>query len=280
MSSKTNNVTAKTQILGIFGDPIGHSLSPVMHNGWFADHNIDAVFVAFRLQSADPVAAFRAMKGLGLKGASVTVPHKEAAAQAADRTEAPAVNCLRWEGDRSVSAINTDGAGFLDALTEAAPDWQAKTKTILILGAGGGAYGIAATLAGKANLVIANRTLARAEALATQFPTSRAASWDDLPALFAEADMIIHTTTQGMGSNPSPDWPVARCKQGTIVVDIVYRPLETPLLKAARAQGLIAVDGLGMLIHQGVRAFEYWFAIKPDPASARRRMLAALGEPH
>src|SRR5215470_8509863 len=131
------SVSSKTQILGIFGDPIGHSLSPVMHNGWFEDYGIDAVFVAFRLQSNDPVAAFRAFKGVGLKGASITVPHKEAAAQAADRSEAPAVNCLRWEPDGSVSAINTDGAGFLDALTEAAPDWPARTRRILVLGAGG-----------------------------------------------------------------------------------------------------------------------------------------------
>jgi len=123
------NITAKTALLGIFGDPIGHSLSPVMHNGWFEDHGIDAVYVALRLRSDDPVAAFKTMKGLGLKGASVTVPHKEAAAMAADRTEAPAVNCLRWEDDGTVSAINTDGAGFLDALGEAAPDWQARDAT-------------------------------------------------------------------------------------------------------------------------------------------------------
>ena len=271
-------ITAKTAVLGIFGDPVGHSLSPVMHNGWFEDHGIDAVFVAFPLKSADAAAAFRAMKGLGLKGASVTVPHKEAAASAADRAEAPAVNVLRWEADGSVSAFNTDGLGFLDALGEAAPEWLSRTKSVLILGAGGGAYGIAATLAGKAELVIANRTLARAEALAKNFPRARGASWDDLPTLFADADMIVHTTTLGMGTNPSPDWPVARCKPGAIVVDIVYRPLETPLLKAARARGLTGVDGLGMLIHQGVRAFEYWFGVRPDPASARRRMLAALGE--
>ena len=271
-------ITAKTALLGIFGDPVGHSLSPVMHNGWLDDYGIDAVFVALPLKSADAKAAFTALKGLGLKGASVTVPHKEAAAAAADRSEAPAANVLRWEADGTVSAFNTDGAGFLAALTEAAPAWRESVKQILILGAGGAAIGIAAMLSGVAPMRIANRTLARAETLAAQFRDARAAAWDELPNLFANADLVVHTTTMGMGANPSPDWPVARCKPGAIVVDIVYRPLETPLLKAARARGLVAVDGLGMLIHQGVLAFELWFGVRPDPAAARRRMLRALGE--
>jgi shikimate dehydrogenase len=271
-------ITAKTALLGVVGDPVGHSLSPVMHNGWFEDHGIDAVYVALPLKSSDPVAAFKALKSLGLKGANVTVPFKDAAAAAADRAEASAVNVLRWESDGSVSGFNTDGLGFLDALEEAAPSWETTTTTILILGAGGSAYGIAATLADRANLIIANRTYARAAALAEQFPRARAAAWDALPACFADADLIVQTTTLGMGDNPSPDWPIAQCRKGAIVVDIVYRPLETPLLKAARAQGLITVDGLGMLIHQAVRSFDIWFGIKPDPESARRRMLEALGE--
>jgi shikimate dehydrogenase len=250
----------------------------VMHNGWLADHGIDAVYVALPLKSDDPVAAFRAMKGLGLKGANITVPHKEAAAAAADRAGARATNVLRWEADGSVSGFNTDGVGFLDALDESAPNWRDTVKRVLILGAGGSAQGVAAILAGAHDLVVANRTAERAEALAGQFPGVRAAAWDDLPALFEEADLIVQTTTLGMSGSPSPDWPVARCKKSTIVVDIVYRPLNTPLLQAARAQGLVAIDGLGMLIHQGVRSFDIWFGIKPDPAAARRRMLKALGE--
>src|SRR5215470_15371669 len=158
-------ITAQTQVLAIFGDPVGHSLSPVMHNGWIEDHGLDAVFVALPLKSTDGTAAFRTLKGLGLKGASVTVPYKEAAAAAADRADAKAVNVLRWEADGSVSAINTDGAGFVDALSEAAPDWRARTKTALIIGAGGAASGVAGALSGLGEIIIANRTFARAEAL-------------------------------------------------------------------------------------------------------------------
>ncbi|MES1157269.1 MAG: shikimate dehydrogenase [Alphaproteobacteria bacterium] len=275
-------ITAQTQLLAIFGDPVGHSLSPVMHNGWIEDHGLDAVFVALQLKSDDAAGVFRALKSLRLKGASVTVPHKEAAAAAADNGEFRVANTLRWEPDGTVTAFNTDGDGFLDALTEAAPGWASHVDNVLMLGAGGAAMGIHRALhpgpEHDINFFVVNRTRARAAALAQSTTRTWDRNWEELPSLFGSADLIIQTTTLGMNGNQSPAWPVERCKPSAIVVDIVYRPLETPLLKAARAQGLTAVDGLGMLIHQGVRAFEYWFGIKPDPASARRRMLAALGE--
>src|SRR5688572_15404103 len=111
-------ITSKTALLAIFGDPVGHSLSPVMHNGWIADHALDAVYVALPLKSDDTASVLRAMKAVGLKGANVTVPHKEAAALAADKSEGPVANVLRWEEGGAVSAFNTDGAGFIDALDE------------------------------------------------------------------------------------------------------------------------------------------------------------------
>lgn len=271
-------ITAQTAVLGIFGDPVGHSLSPVMHNGWIADHDLDAVYVAFPLKSEDPVGAFRALKGMKLKGANITVPHKEAAAEAADISEGAVANVWRWEADGTVAAFNTDGVGFVDALTEAAPDWRARVGETLILGSGGAAQGVAQALAGQTHLAIANRTFQRAEKLATALPRAHAESWHDLERLFGGADLIVQTTTLGMSGTASPHWPVERCKPGAIVVDIVYRPLHTPLLKAAKAQGLTAVDGLGMLIHQGARAFKLWFDIEPDTKLARRRLLAALGE--
>lgn len=271
-------ITAKTQVLAIFGDPVAQSLSPVMHNAWFADHGIDAVYVAVRVPG-DPDAVFRMMKRAGLRGANITVPHKEAAAALADRTEGRVANVWRWESDGSVSAFNTDGKGFIAALDEAAPVWRA--PRVLILGAGGAAAGIAQALAAhdaSAEIVIANRTLQRAQDLAALLPKARAAAWDDLAAQFAEADLIVQTTTLGMNGQGDPDWPVARCKAGAVVADIVYKPLETGLLRAARARGLVAVDGLGMLIHQGALAFELWFGVKPDTKAARQRLMAALGE--
>lgn len=163
-------------------------------------------------------------------------------------------------------------------MDESAPEWRQRTEKVLILGAGGAAQGIAQALAPYAALTIANRTKQRAEDLATNVANARAADWDDLPALFATADLIVQTTTLGMNGAQSPQWPMTQCKSRAIVADIVYKPLDTDFLKAGRARGLVGVDGLGMLIHQGARAFELWFGFRPDVKKARARLLAALGE--
>jgi shikimate dehydrogenase len=272
-------ITAQTAVLAIFGDPVGHSLSPVMHNGWFEDHNLDAVYVALPVVG-DAERFFETLKRARFKGANVTVPHKEAAAKGADRSDASVANVLRWEPDGSLSAFNTDGSGFLAALNEAARDWRGRAKRALILGAGGGAQGIAQALSPHVDTIhLANRTSERADAVAKTIPNGRILRWDDLERGFGAADLIINATTLGMVGHPSPPWPVDFCKAGAIVVDIVYRPLETDLLAAARKRGLVAVDGLGMLIHQGARAFELWFGVKPDVDKARVRLLAALNAP-
>lgn len=258
----------------VIGDPVSHSLSPLMHNGWIADHGLDATYEAFPLRSDDPVAAIRGLTQFA--GMNVTVPHKEAAAKAAAHSEDVVANVLRREADGSLSAFNTDGAGFLDSLSEAAPRGQG-AKTALLIGAGGAAQGIATLLSKHVeHLEIANRTLAHADKLAKSLPNARVREWSDLGRGFAGADLIVQATTLGMEGAEGPAWPVNLCKPDAIIVDIVYRPLETALLAAARARGLKVVDGLGMLIHQGARAFEIWFGIKPDVAKARVRLEAAL----
>ncbi len=263
-----------TRRYAVIGDPVSHSLSPLMHTGWISDHRLDATYEALLLRSEDPVAAIRGLRGYA--GVNVTVPHKEAAAHAAHRSEAAAANVLRWEADGSVSAFNTDGLGFLDSLDEAIPHWRESVESVLVIGAGGAARGIAEALAGPRRLVIVNRTSARAAALAAQIPNAGAATWEALPALFADADLIVNATTLGMAGCVGSAWPITECRRAAIIADIVYRPLATPLLQAARAHGLVAVDGLGMLIHQGARAFELWFGIRPDTAKARARLEAAL----
>jgi shikimate dehydrogenase len=270
-------VTAATKVLAVIGDPVIHSLSPLMHNGWIADHGLDAIYVALPLKSDNPAGAIRVLKDFGLTGLSVTLPHKEAAAKAADRTEAPVANTLRWEDDGRLVGFNTDGPGFLDALSEAAPDWRARVKRVLILGAGGAALGIAQALSPYVDTVhFANRTAARGEEDAAGLRNGRTLRWDDLDRGFGAADLVVQATTLGMADQPAPEWPVSFCRPTAIVADIVYRPLETDLLRAARARGLVCVDGLAMLIHQGARAFELWFGIKPDTAKARQRLTAAL----
>lgn len=262
----------------VIGDPVSHSLSPLMHNGWIADYGLDATYEAYQLISDDPVAAIRGLTQFA--GMNVTVPHKEAAAKAADHGALRVANTLRWENDGSLSAFNTDGDGFIDALTEAVPDWRAHVSDALILGAGGAAEAVADALRPGPEhdiyITIANRTIERAEGLADRLTYAGVGNWSNLGALFERADLIVQTTTLGMIGSPSPDWPVRRCKREAILVDIVYRPLETPFLKAARVEGLTTVDGLGMLIHQGALAFEIWHRIKPDTAKARERLIAAL----
>ena len=269
------NISAATRVYGVIGDPVHHSLSPVMQNGWIADHGLDAVYVALPLKSDDPVAAIKALSGFA--GLNITVPHKEAAAKAAARSEGRVANVLRREEDGSLSAFNTDGLGFIDSLAEGAPDWRAKVRRVLILGAGGGALGIGQALSPFVDTIhFANRTAARGEQTAAAIPNGRTTRWDDLERAFGHADLIIQTTTLGMKDQPEMDWPVSLCRPNAIIADIVYRPLDTPLLQAARARNLVAIDGLGMLIHQGARAFELWFGVKPDVARARQRLLATL----
>jgi shikimate dehydrogenase len=271
------SATAATKVIAVIGDPVSHSLSPIMHNGWIADHGLDAVYVALPLKSEDATTAIRALKSLGFAGLNVTVPHKEAAAAAADRSEGQVANVLRWEKDGTVSGFNTDGPGFLDALSETAPDWRGRVQRVLMLGAGGAAQAISQALSPHVVTIhFANRTAARAEAAASAISNGRALRWDDLERGFGAADLVVQTTTLGMDGQPEQAWPVEYCRPTVIAADIIYRPLETEFLRAARARGLVGMDGLGMLIHQGARAFELWFGIKPDTSKARQRLLAAL----
>jgi shikimate dehydrogenase len=153
-----------------------------------------------------------------------------------------------------------------------------RTSRALILGAGGAALAIGAALSPIVDTVhFANRTAERGDAAAAAIPNGRSLRWDDLERGFGAADLIVQATTLSM-SDDAIEWPVANIRVGAIAADIVYRPLETGLLRAARKRGLTVVDGLGMLIYQGVRSFELWFGIKPDAAKARARLLAALGE--
>jgi shikimate dehydrogenase len=270
-------ITAATRVLGVIGDPVGHSLSPIMHNGWIADAGLDAVYIALPLKTADAASAIKAMRGLGFTGLNVTVPHKEAAASAADRREGAVANVLRWEEDGSLSAFNTDGAGFLDSLDESAPDWRGRVKRALIVGAGGAARAIGQALSPHVETVhFINRTQERANTVARSIRNGRVLRWDDMERGFGAVELVVQTTTLGMNGTEAPAWPVEFCRPNAIVADIVYRPIETELLAAARARGLPAIDGLGMLIHQGARSFELWFGVKPNVAKARERLLAAL----
>lgn len=271
-------ISGKTKVFAVVGDPVTHSLSPAMHNSWIAAAGLDAVYVALTMRGEGVDALPRS----GLFGANVTVPHKERAAALATHRDPiverlGAANTLRFDA-AGVSAFNTDAPGFIASLDEDAPGWRATTKTALVLGAGGAARAIVGGLAdaGVSRVLVANRTASRAAEVCAVTPAAMSWEWNDLSAAFAQADLIVNATSLGLSGSPSPDWPIAAAPSHACIVDIVYRPLETPLLAAARARGLKTVDGLGMLIHQGALAFDIWFGVKPDTRAARKVLEAIL----
>jgi shikimate dehydrogenase len=278
-------MTDKSALLALFGDPVDHSLSPVMHNAWLADHGIEGAYAPYRISVADAPRAFSALRGMELTGANVTVPHKEIAARSVDRLDPVAealraVNTIRWEDDGTVSGFNTDAPGLIAALDESSVGWRSMTGAALVIGAGGAGRAAAWALAqaGVSRVLIVNRTAAKAQEAAAVTPRALPFPWVKLGDLFESADLIVNTTTLGMARAPHMDWPIERAPSYAIVMDAVYAPLETPLLAAARARGMKTVDGLGMLIHQGALAFELWFGVKPDTDKARQRLLEELTE--
>jgi shikimate dehydrogenase len=269
-----------SRLAGVIGDPIGHSRSPRLHGHWLRRYEIDGHYVPLHVRPGDLTEALRLLPRLGFAGVNVTMPHKVAAFELAhevtDRARvAGAANTLTFRDGR-VAADNTDGLGFVRSLQQAAGR-SATDLPVVVLGAGGAARGIVAALveAGAPSVRIANRTAARAEALAALFDRRvTAAPWDVL----SEGEgpiLLVNTTSLGMTGQAPLRFDVDALAPGSVVADIVYDPLDTPLLAAARARSLVAVDGLGMLLHQAVPGFAAWFGVTPEvDAELRRAVLA------
>ncbi len=270
-------------LAGVVGWPIGHSLSPRLHGHWLARYGIAGHYVPLQIAAPDLASSLAALPRLGFRGVNVTLPHKEAAlALAAGVTDRAArigaANTLSFT-PRGIHADNTDGYGFVASLRQAVPDWRAARGPALVLGAGGAARAIVAALLddGAPEVRIANRSADRATALRAHFAAAPVSvlPWAQAETALAEAVTLVNTTSLGMTGQPSLDLGLHAAAPGTLVCDIVYRPLETPLLAAARARGLPAVDGLGMLLHQAVPGFEAWFGRRPEIDDALRA--AVLG---
>jgi shikimate dehydrogenase len=274
-------------LAGVIGWPIGHSLSPVLHGHWLARYRLAGAYVALPVSPDRLDAALTGLGALGFAGANVTVPHKEAAARLADRPSETvarigAANTLVIGEDGTIAADSTDGYGFLANLDAGAPDWPADRPAVVI-GAGGAARAIVDALQqrGCPEIRVVNRTHERAEALARALAGAAghviAVEWVRRSQALDGAGLVVNTTTQGMTGQPPLDLALDALPAGAVVNDIVYAPLETPLLAAARARGLTAVDGLGMLLHQAVPGFAAWFGLRPMvDAAARGAVLAAL----
>ncbi len=253
----------------VTGWPVAHSLSPVLHAFWLDRHAIDGSYEPLA-RAPDEFAAFmRELPASGWAGGNVTLPHKEVALRCCDHADVDAqaigaANTL-WLKNGQVHGGNSDAYGFAANLDQRASGWD-QIDSALVIGAGGAARAVvhALLLRKIARVAIINRTLARASALADQFgPPIRAAQWSAMDKAIAAADLIVNTTSLGMQGQPALDVELDRARRSAMVCDLVYVPLETPLLAAARHRGLVAVDGLGMLLHQAVPGFERWFGVRP-----------------
>ena len=275
--------SGKTRVAGVIGWPIGHSKSPLIHNYWLSQHEIDAVYVALPVAQGRMTAAVAGLAALGFVGSNVTVPHKEAALSAAHVSDdlarrIGAANTLVVNDDGTVAATNTDAFGFLENLRDHAADWSARTGPAMIIGAGGAARAVLVALLddGAPEVLVCNRTPARSETIAGEFGARvRAVPWADRHDAVADARTIINTTSLGMLGQPDLDLSLDRVNPSALVTDIVYTPLRTRLLADAQSRGIATVDGLGMLLHQARPSFKAWFGIMPDVDHALRALVLA-----
>ena len=271
-------LSGHARLAGVLGWPVSHSRSPRLHGYWLETLGIDGAYLPLPVHPDGFADAVRALAALGFRGANVTIPHKQAAFEVCDVVDATArragaVNTLVFSDGR-IHGSNTDGFGFLETVRDQAPGWQPADGPAVLLGAGGAARAIAAALldAGCPLVTLVNRSRARADALAQDLGGAVAVA--DVPPL-AGAALLVNTTSLGMQGHPPLAVDLSPLPATAVVADIVYVPLETPLLAAARAKGLRAVDGLGMLLHQARPGFEAWFGVAPRVDAALRDLIAA-----
>jgi shikimate dehydrogenase len=281
----SGTISGKTRLAGVVGQPIAHSMSPVLHNAWLAAARIDGVYVALAVAEDRFDGFIESLRGGSMAGLNVTLPFKgQALAMADDATHrarlAEAANVLVFAADGTIFADNTDGLGLLGAFAVQAQGFDPQAGPVVILGAGGGAQGAAAAFveAGCPEVRIVNRTVERAEAMAKRLgPCARACGLDGMAPAFEGAIAVVNATSAGLGG-VRLDIPLAATPDGCVIMDMTYKPLITPLLVEARALGRPTVDGLEMLVRQAIPSFEAFFGQTP-PAEVDVRGLAiqALG---
>jgi shikimate dehydrogenase len=273
-------LSGKARVAGVMGWPIGHSRSPRLHGHWFQRYGIDGTYIPLPVRPEDVELAFRALPCTGFRGWNVTVPHKEAAARLVDEIDPAAkrigaVNTVLVLEDGRTRGLNTDGAGFLANLRQQAPEWRAEAGPAIVLGAGGSARAVATALldAGVPALRLLNRTVARARQLAAELAglgAIDAAGWDEGQSALGDAALLVNCTSLGMTDQLALEIELEALDRKAVVADLVYEPLETPLLAAARRRGNPAVEGLGMLLHQAVPGFVHWGGRVPEVDDALR----------
>ncbi|MEM6886594.1 MAG: shikimate dehydrogenase [Pseudomonadota bacterium] len=270
-------------LAGVVGSPISHSKSPMLHGYWLRKYGLPGFYVPLDVKTSDFREVLRMLPQMGFVGVNVTIPHKEAALQVADvvadrASLIGAANTLSFRPDGTIHADNTDGYGFIENLRAGAPKWDPKITPAAVLGGGGAARAVVASLleAGVPEILLSNRTRVRAEKLQYDFGQRvKVVDWVQAGNMLESVDLVVNTTSLGMMGKPRMRVPFDGLRQTTVVSDLVYTPLQTELLRAAKAHGCVTVDGLGMLLHQGVPGFERWFGHRPEVDAGLRDMLLA-----
>ncbi|APW43335.1 shikimate dehydrogenase [Rhodoferax saidenbachensis] len=265
------------KLAGVMGWPVSHSRSPLIHNHWIAEHGLRGAYVLLPVQPDKLAVALRGLSALGFAGCNLTIPHKVAAMPLVDHLEPlaqriGAVNTIVVGPDGALTGRNTDAYGFVQSLLDAKPDWRADAGPAVVLGAGGAARAVLAGLidGGARSIRLCNRSWDKAHDLAQEFGSAivHAVPWADRHNALDGAALLVNTTSQGMQGESALDLSLDRLPAEALVSDIIYVPLETPLLAAARQRGNATVNGLGMLLNQARPAFEAWFGMRPDVTPA------------
>jgi shikimate dehydrogenase len=264
-------LSGKARLAGVLGWPVSHSRSPRLHGFWLEQLGIDGAYLPLAVAPDHLESVVRALPRMGFRGANVTVPHKEAVMALVDHLDPlarriGAVNTLVVRDDGSLEGRNTDAYGFLENLRQGCPAWSPQSGPAAVIGAGGAARAVVAALtdAGVPEIRLANRSKERAEQLAADLSGPlRVVDWAERAEMLESCALLVNTTTLGMSGQPRLELRLDRLPETALVNDIVYAPLETELLAAARARGNPVVDGLGMLLHQAVPGFEAWFGTRP-----------------
>jgi len=269
-------------LAGVMGWPVMHSRSPMLHNYWFKQHDLAGSYVPLAIRPEGLAAALRALHPLGFAGVNLTIPHKQQALTIVDEVDTVArsigaISCVVVRPDGSLTGTNNDCWGFIQNLKQEQPEWRADAGPIVVIGAGGGSRAVCYGLAqeGAREIRLVNRTFVRAQGLAADFgPPLKPVPWERRGDALEGAAMVVNTTSLGMVGQPALDISLDRLPASAIAADIVYIPLETPLLAAARRRGNRTVDGLGMLLNQGRPAWKAWFGLEPEVTPELREMVA------
>ena len=271
----------RPRLAGVLGNPISHSKSPRMHNYWLKQNKLNGYYIPIKVELADFEQTIRTLMGAGFSGVNVTIPHKVSALEIADESSKTAqnigaANTLTFTKENKIYADNTDAYGFLNNIKCKYPDWDPKKGMSVVLGAGGASRAVISALLseGSKKIMVLNRTIEKAETVKNDYDNKiTIESWENINEVVASSSNIINTTSLGMNDETFIPINPKAIPEKSLVSDLVYTPLETNLLKMAKDNGSRTVDGLGMLIHQGVPGFETWFGQKPLVTEELREIL-------